>query len=202
MQGRLAFHPTLAQTVFPQTHLLRDALLIVGFSLFTGLSAQVSAPLPFTDVPISGQTFAVLLTGLILGSKRGALAMLAYLAEGLAGLPVFAGGTSAWSPTRIGAPVIIGPTAGFLFGFPIVAFVVGWFAERGWDRDWKLCLAAMALGNLVLYVPGLLWLARYVGAEKAIPLGLLPFIPGDAIKVLLAAAALPSAWAVTRRRNR
>jgi biotin transport system substrate-specific component len=192
-------YPTLAEALFPRTGetqsgLLRDALLVTAFSLLTAACAQISIPLPFTPVPITGQTLAVLLAGGVLGSRRGALALLLYLAEGMAGLPVFAGGNTAWAATRLGVPYIIGPTAGYLFAFPIAAFAVGWLAERGWDRNLVLTAVAMLVGTVIIYVPGVVWLARYVGPQQAVPLGLLPFIPGDLIKLGLAAAFLPSAW--------
>lgn len=177
---------TLAQVALPQTGLLREALVILGFSGLVAICAQITIPLPFTPVPITGQTFAVLLTGAVLGSIRGPLSLLSYLGIGTLGVPVFA---------RTGGPA----TFGYLIGFVLAAFVVGWLAERGWDRSFWRSVLAMVAGNVVLYIPGLLWLATFVGADKAIPLGLLPFIPGDTIKLLLAAAALPSAWALVQR---
>lgn len=191
----------LVRAVVPAAGWLGDAALVLGFSGFIALSAQVSILLPFMLVPFSGQTLAVLLTGAVLGSRLGSLAVLVYLAEGLMGLPVFAGAASAWTPTRTALPTIIGPTAGYLFAFPIAAFVVGWLAERGWDRSVWRAVIAMLIGNIVIYTGGLLWLARLVGAEQAIPLGLLPFIPGDLIKIALAAAALPGAWSLVQRRK-
>src|ERR687883_1533450 len=113
---------TLVQAWLPDRSVPRDFGLILAFSLFTGLMAHIAIPLPFTPVPITGQTFAVLLTGALLGSRLGAAAMLAYLAEGFAGLPVFA---------PQGGPLTYGYLAGFVAG----AFVVGWLAERGWDRN-------------------------------------------------------------------
>lgn len=186
--------PTLIQVVVPQMGLLRDTLLVLGFSLLIALSAQVAFKLPFTDIPVTGQTFGVLLTGAVLGSRRGGIAVGVYLLEGVAGLPVFALGNNAWSPTRFAVPYIVGPTAGFLFGFPIAAYAVGLLAERGWDRSVERSAIALLIGNLLLYLPGIGWLARYVGPENAAPLGLLPFIPGDLVKLFLAAAALPTAW--------
>lgn len=178
----------LAQVVLPQTGLAKDVLLVLGFSVLVALSAQVTIPLPFTPVPITGQTFGVLLTGAVLGSRRGALSLGTYLGIGALGVPVFA---------RSGGPA----TWGYLAGFVLAAFVVGWLAEWGWDRSYRRSLAAMLVGNVVLYIPGLLWLAQYVGADRAIPLGLLPFIPGDVAKLLLAAAALPTTWKLLRWRN-
>jgi biotin transport system substrate-specific component len=171
--------------------LLWDVGLIVGFGSLMAIFARISIPL--YPVPITGQTLGVLLTGALLGSRRGGLAMLVYLAEGIAGLPVFALGHNAWTPVA-GLPVIIGPTAGYLFSYPIAAFAVGWLAERGWDRAFWRSVLAMLTGEVLIYCVGLPWLAHYVGLGRALPLGLLPFIPGDAIKLIIAAAVLPSGW--------
>lgn len=171
-----------------------DILLVLASGSAMALFARIAILLPFTPVPITGQTLGVLLAGAILGSRRGALALLTYLAEGLAGLPVFAAGTSAWSPSVPGLPVILGPSAGYLVAYPLAAFVVGWLVERGWDRRFGRAVLAMLAGELVIYLFGLAWLARFAGPAQAVPLGLLPFLPGDAIKVLLAAIILPSAW--------
>lgn len=186
---------TLVDEVLPgRRGLAREALLVLAFAALMPLLARVAIPLPFTPVPITGQTLGVLLAGALLGPRRGALAMGVYLLEGLAGLPVFAGGTSAWSPSTAGVPVIVGPSAGYLFSYPFAAVAVGLLAERGWDRRFRGAAAAMLVGEAVIYLGGLPWLALYVGAERAVPLGLLPFVPGDAVKLLLAASALPSAW--------
>jgi len=171
----------------------RSALLVVGFSLLTAAAAQVVVPLPFTPVPLTGQTFAVLLTGALLGPRLGALAMLAYLAEGAAGLPFFRGGAG-------GPAHLMGPTAGYLFAFPAAAFVTGLLAERGWDRRFLSAAAAMALGSLVILAGGWAWLALLTGkGAEAFRLGVAPFLVGDLIKIALAAAALPAGWAILRR---
>lgn len=169
-------------------------LLTLAAGTAMALFARIAMPLPFTPVPITGQTLGVLLAGALLGSRRGSLAMLAYLAEGLTGLPVFAGGASAWTSSVAGLPVILGPSAGYLFAYSLAAFAVGWLAERGWDRRFGPAVLAMLAGELVIYLIGLPWLARFVGPAQAVPLGLLPFLPGDTLKLLLAAAVLPSAW--------
>jgi biotin transport system substrate-specific component len=172
--------------------LILDAALVVLFGTSMAAFARLSLHLPFTPVPITGQTLGVLLTGALLGSRRGALAMLVYLGEGIAGLPVFQSGASAWTPTIAGVPEIIGPSAGYLFSYPIAAFLVGLLAERGWTRSFGRSLLAMLAGEAVIYAVGLPWLALYVGARSAVPLGLLPFIPGDAVKLVIAAALVPS----------
>jgi biotin transport system substrate-specific component len=166
-----------------------DAALVVGGSLLIALSAYLKIQLPFSPVPITGQTLAVLLVGAALGSKKGGLSVLAYLGEGLIGLPVFAGGAS-------GPAYLLGPTGGYLAGFVLAAFAVGWLAERGWDHHVGLTLAAMLIGNLLIYLSGLAWLSVYVGVGQALPLGLYPFLVGDAIKLLLAGIVLPGGWAV------
>jgi biotin transport system substrate-specific component len=171
----------------------RSAALVVGFSLLTALAAQVVVPLPWTPVPLTGQTFAVLLTGSLLGPRLGALAMLAYLAEGASGLPFFRGGAG-------GAAHLLGPTAGYLFAFPAAAYVTGRMAERGWDRRFLTAAAAMALGSAVILACGWGWLTLfYRGAAEALAAGVLPFLAGDVVKIALAAAALPAGWAVLRR---
>lgn len=170
---------------------VRDMLLIIGFSIFLALCAQISFPLPFTPVPITLQTLAVLLTGAALGSKRGATSMLIYLAEGALGLPVFAGGVG-------GTIKLIGPTGGYLWAFPIAAFVVGLLCERRLERRFLTSLLAMLPGTLIIYAIGVTWLAifLYVNLAQAIVLGMLPFIPGDIVKIVFASALLPTAWAI------
>lgn len=165
----------------------RDLLLVLAFGTLMGALAQISIPLPFTPVPITGQTLGVLLVGALLGSRRGAAAMLLYLAEGAAGLPVF-------SEARSGATMLVGPTGGYLLAFPIAAFAVGWLSERGWDRQFFTAAAAMLIGSVIIYAGGLTVLSYYVGLERAIPLGMLPFLPGDTIKLIVAALALPGGW--------
>jgi len=172
---------------------------VIAGSALIALAAQLRIDLPFSPVPVTGQTFAVLVVGAALGARLGAAAVIAYLLEGLAGLPVFAGGTSAWTPGTAGIPVIAGPTAGYLVGFVAAAAIVGALAERGFDRNVVTTIVAMVLGDLAIYVFGLPWLAKFVGIDKAIPLGLQPFIAGDLFKIALAAAALPLAWRVLRR---
>jgi biotin transport system substrate-specific component len=172
--------------------LLTSAPLVVAGSVLTVLAAHVSIPLPFTPVPITGQTFAVLLVGAALGSRRGAASMALYVAQGLAGLPVFAGG-------KAGLAVLLGPTGGYLIGFIAAAFVTGWLAEPSWDRRPLTTALAMVLGNLVIYLVGVSWLAVFVGISKARLLSMIPFLPGDLLKILLATAALPGAWWIVQR---
>jgi biotin transport system substrate-specific component len=169
--------------------LLYDAVAIIVCSLLVTLSAQIAFYLPFSPVPITAQTFAVLLAGALLGSKRGSLSLLAYLAQGAVGLPVFAGGVG-------GMAVLLGPRGGYLVGFVLAAYVIGLLVERGWDRRVATTALAMLAGNAVIYLFGLAWLAYFVGPAQAAPLGLYPFIIGDILKLGLAAALLPSGWRV------
>jgi len=164
-----------------------ELLLVAAGSLLIALSAWVAVPLPFSPVPVTGQTFAVLLVGSALGARRGAAAALAYLAEGCSGLPVFAGGAA-------GPHVLVGPTGGYLAGFVLGALVCGALAERGWDRRVLTTVFSMILGNIAILIPGMLQLAPFVGPERVWALGLFPFLPGDVVKIALAAALLPLAW--------
>ena len=170
-----------------------DVGLVVAGSIAVALSSLVEFHLPGTPVPITMQTFTVLLVAALLGARRGALALLAYLAQGAVGLPVFSGGVG-------GLAHLGGPTGGYLVGFVAAAFLVGWLAERGWDRTPWFTAAAMILGNLVIYLFGVIRLAAFVGADQAIPLGVLPFIPGDLIKIALASALLPAGWKIIGQR--
>ncbi len=161
---------------------LAERLVVLAVAnLLLVACAQVRIPLPFTPVPITGQTFGVLLAGAWLGSRYGAAVVAAYLAEGLAGLPVFAGWKGGLTP-------LLGPTGGYLVGFLGAAFLVGWLLEKGWHRTWWQVSFAFLLGNAVIYAFGLPWLAWFVGWERVVWLGLLPFLPGDALKLALATA--------------
>jgi len=166
--------------------ILYDAIVVICASLVLCLSAQVRVYLPISPVPITGQTFAVLMLAALLGSRRGVLAVIAYLMEGVAGLPVFAGG--------IGLQAILGPTGGYLFGFIAVAYVVGKLAEMGWDRRVSTTIVAMLAGEIVLYTFGVCWLAIVTNIRTALTVGLYPFIVGDILKIALAAAVLPAGW--------
>jgi biotin transport system substrate-specific component len=171
-----------------QRGLIYDLGLVLAASLLIAVSAQVSFYFPFSPVPVSGQTFGVLLVGALLGSKRGFSAVVVYLAEGAMGLPVFAGGAA-------GAAVLAGPTGGYLVGFAVAAYLVGWLAERGWDRRFVMTILMMVLGNLVIYALGVTRLAMILGDfGTAITAGLVPFIVGDLLKIALATALLPTGW--------
>jgi biotin transporter BioY len=163
-----------------------DAIVIICGSLILGLSSQIKVYLAISPVPITGQTFAVLMLAALLGSRRGVLAIIAYLIEGILGLPVFAGG--------MGLATLVGPTGGYLVGFIAVAYVVGKLAEMGWDRRVSTTIAAMLAGEIVLYAFGVCWLAIMTNIRIALTVGLYPFIVGDILKALLAAAVLPTGW--------
>ena len=168
-----------------------DVVLIIGGSLLIGLCAHVKVWLPFSPVPVTGQTFAVLMLGMLLGARRGCLAVLAFIIEGAAGLPVFAVG--------VGSAALLGPTGGYLFGFIPAAYVTGRLAEKGWDRRIGTTVLAMVLGNLAIYTFGLIWLGCLTGFNSMVLiLGLYPFIAGDLAKIILAAILLPSGWKLLR----
>lgn len=174
---------------------LYDVALVAAGSVVIALCTQVAVGFP---VPVTGQTFAVLMVGALLGSRRGAASVVTYIAQGMMGLPVFAHG-------KAGAAVLLGPTAGYLIGFVAAAYLVGTLAERGWDRRIGTTILAMALGNVVLYAFGLLWLSCLVhllgqslGGGSVFVIGLFPFLAGDLVKILLAAALLPAGWRLIR----
>lgn len=178
---------TVADTLLPAHSAAIGMGIAISFSIVIALAAQVAVRLPFTPVPITGQTFAVLLTGALLGSRLGALALLFYLLEGVAGLPVFAGGSA-------GPGQLVGPTGGYLIGFVLAAFAVGWLAERKWDRSFGSAVVAMLAGEVLIYACGLVWLSKFVPGGSLVSAGLLPFVVGDVAKLLVAAAAMPVGW--------
>lgn len=192
---------TLADIVLPGSagtqRVLRDVALIVAGSLLVALFAQIKIPLGFTPVPVTGQTFAVLVVGALLGGWRGGAALALYAIEG-AFLPFFAGGASGW--------FWLLPSGGYIVGFIPAAALVGYLCQWGWNRrPWVLL--AMLLGNAVLYVPGLIQLNLFLPADVASAwgcadvwqCGLLPFIPGDLAKLIAASLVIPAGWALLDR---
>jgi biotin transporter BioY len=166
-----------------------DATLIIGGSLLIGLCAQLAIGYP---VPITGQTFAVLMIGALYGSRRGSLCVLTYIVLGVAGLPVFAHGKASFA-------VLLSETGGYIVGFVPAAYITGLLAEKGWDRGIRTTILAMALGNTLIYAFGLFWLFCLIRSIKTVLiLGLFPFIVGDLLKIALAAILLPSGWKLLR----
>lgn len=171
--------------------LVHEAVIAIAATLLLALSAKLTVP--FYPVPLSMQTFVAIGLGLALGPVRGGAAVLFYLAQGAAGLPVFAG-----TPQQgIGLAYIAGPTGGFLFGFLVQAVVAGFFATRGWDRRPLTAMIAALIAGAAIYPTGLLWLGMVIGFDKpVIAYGLTPFILGDVVKAMLAALVFPMAWSV------
>ncbi|HEV8128777.1 MAG TPA: biotin transporter BioY [Candidatus Eisenbacteria bacterium] len=164
-----------------------DLPLVLASSGLLALSAQIAVPLPFSPVPVTAQTLALTLLAAALGRARASAMAFAYLVEGAAGLPVFAGGSA-------GAHILVGPTGGYLAGFVPAAWLVGALAERGFDRRFWTTALAMFAGNGVVLLFGAAWLARFVGAERALTLGVAPFLVGDVVKTVIAAVLLPLSW--------
>lgn len=191
MEASVARNETLLGVALAPLDLVRQVGLVIGFSLLTALAAQVV--IPIGPVPITGQTFAVLLTGALLGSRLGATAMIVYLIEGATGLPFFQQG-------HFGLLYLLGPTGGYLIAFPAAAYITGAFAEHGWDRRFWPAVAAMAIGSLVIFLSGWMWFSVVMRTSPALTLfaTVIKFIPGDIVKITCAAAVLPSGWKLVR----
>jgi biotin transport system substrate-specific component len=184
--------PALTTRYLPRLNQqVRTLILIVAGTLFVAALSQVKIPLPFTPVPLTGQTFAVLLVGAALGSRRGAASLVLYLLFGAVGLPFFAGGAS-------GLTYMSGPTLGYLVGFVVAAFVCGMLAERGLDRKVSTAILAFLAGQAIIYIFGVAWLTVLLGFQRALMAGLVPFLLGDALKIGAAAIALPAAWKLVK----
>ncbi|GAA2889870.1 biotin transporter BioY [Streptosporangium fragile] len=182
--------PAVLSDLIPASR-VRDIALVVGGAALTGLAAQLSFPLPGSPVPVSGQTFAVVLVGAALGMNRAVLSMALYMLAGVAGVPWFAEGTSGFG----------GASFGYVIGFIAAAAVVGKLAERGGDRTVLRTVGTMVLGNLVIYAFGLpvLIAVAQVDLATGLALGVLPFLLGDALKIAVAAGLLPAAWKLSGR---
>jgi biotin transport system substrate-specific component len=166
-----------------------DLLIVICGSFLVGLSAKIRIVLPFSPVPVTGQTFVVLMLGMLLGSYRGALTMLAYIIEGVLGLPVFT--------SLNGAAALFGPTGGYLAGFVVAAYLVGRLAEFGWDKRVSTAIAAMLIGDAVILAFGFIWLTLLtIDVKRAFIAGFAAFIPGDILKIAIAAALLPASWKI------
>ena len=186
---------TFLSTVWPES---RDSFLRLGAVVVLGtllLTASAKIQVPFWPVPMTMQTFMVLFLGAALGPRLGALTVLLYLTQGAAGLPVFAG-----TPEKgLGIAYMAGPTGGYLLGFAAAAYIVGWLAERGWDRSVLRLFAAMALGHVVIFAFGVAWLTQLVGLEKAWLLGVTPFYAATLFKTALGACLMPALWQLAKR---
>jgi len=185
-----ARHPLVLADLLPG-RLVRNLALVVGSAALVGVAAQVAVPIPGTPVPVSMQTFAVLLCGVTLGFGRAFSGMALYLLAGLAGVPWFTDASAGWHSASFG----------YVIGFVVAAAVVGRLAARGGDRTPLRTLATMLTGTAVIYALGVPWLMTYTGADlsAALGLGVLPFLLGDALKMLLAAGLLPAAWSLINR---
>ena len=183
----------LPQSVASSTAWMRNAVIVFAGSLLLTLSAKLSIPFPL--VPMTLQTLVVLCLGMLLGPRLGVAAVLAYLAQGAVGLPVFAG-----TPEKgIGLAYMLQHTGGYLVGYVFAAYTVGKLAQRHWDRSMLTTIAAMLIGNAVIYVFGLLWLGTLIGWDKPVlAFGLTPFLLGDLAKVLIAATILPGLWKLVK----
>ena len=188
---------TLRLAVLPRASLATDVLLVCAGTAFVALAAQFSIHLGFTPVPLTGQTFAVLLVAAAYGTVRGTASLLLYLLIGIAGAPVYAEHKHGWE-------VFSGATGGYILGFVVAAAVTGHLAERGWDKRFSTAVSVMLTGNVIIYAFGLSWLhhSLEVSWTKALEYGLYPFVPGDIFKLYLAALALPGAWKLVERVKR
>src|ERR671930_334751 len=185
---------TLRLAVFPRSSLVTDAVLVLAGTGFVALAAQVSFDIPGTPVPITGQTFAVVLVGASLGALLGLASLGLYLFVGALGAPVYADHQHGWD-------VLTGPTGGYIVGFVVAACLTGFLAQQRWDRRFSSAVAAMLTGNVVIYLFGLPWLAAKIdtGLEDTLEAGLYPFVVGDLLKLYLAGALLPLAWRFVAR---
>lgn len=181
-----ASQPPLIYTIPGGRNLAVKVAIAVAGSVLLAISAKLQVP--FYPVPVTMQTLVVLVLGMTLGSRLAFATLALYLAEGLAGLPVFAG-----TPEKgIGLAYMMGPTGGYLLGYLIAATLTGWLAERGFDRSLPKAAFALILGNIAIYVPGVLWLGAVIGWDKPVlAYGLIPFLAGDALKLALGACLLP-----------
>ena len=199
MQATVAHYETLVDRMLPLQGArtwIRDILLAVAGTALIAFSAKIN--IPFYPVPMTMQTFTILVLAMAYGPRLGAAMLALYIAEGAVGLPVFAG-----TPEKgIGLAYLLGPTGGYILGFLLAAMLVGWLAQRGFDRSPVKAGTAMLAGNIAIYVPGLLWLGALVGWDKPVlAWGLYPFVLGDLFKIALGAALLPGIWALIGRRN-
>jgi len=187
---------TLRDSLIGTPTVVRRALTVIAGAALISLFAQISIPLSFTPVPITGQTFAVLLVGTALGTVDGTASTALYILAGALGAPIYAAHAH-------GVEIIRSPSGGYLIGFVVAAALSGYLAERGWDRHLNSSISAMLTGNVIIYAFGITWLAHelHVSISKAFELGLYPFVPGDLLKLYLAGAVLPTVWRYANRRT-
>jgi biotin transport system substrate-specific component len=187
---------TLRLAAVPNAGRVADVAWVGIGAAVIALSAQIAVALPFTPVPITGQTLSVLLVGAALGSVRGSASAMLYVAVGAAGAPIYAQAAHGWG-------VLSGATGGYLIALPLAAALTGFLAERGWDRRFSSAVGAMLIGNTLIFLLGLPWLAVVLNTnlEKTLEYGLYPFVPGDLFKLYLAAALLPAAWRLAGRKR-
>jgi len=178
---------------------LVPAASVLFITALTAAAAQVSVPLPFTEVPLTLQPMVVLIGGFALGSRLGAASQMLYLLAGIAGLPVFAASvTLPPGPLRL-----LGPTGGYLMAYPFAAFIAGWLAERGFDRRYAGSFMAMLAGLVIIFASGITWLGLFartlggsapIGISAALATGLYPFLFADIVKLAIAAGLVPAVW--------
>jgi biotin transport system substrate-specific component len=195
MSTAVAVQPRVLADLIPRAR-VRDAALVIGAAALTALCAQISFHIPGLTVPVTGQTFAVLLSGAALGSSRGAAALLLYILAGMIGVPVYASGAH-------GVEIVTGATGGYLIGFLVAAWVVGRLSEARMDRTPRTALPLFVVGSAIVYAIGVPWLAAaaHISLGAAIAQGFVPFIAGDVVKAAAAGALLPAAWKLSGRRG-
>jgi biotin transport system substrate-specific component len=189
----MTLHTAPAAIPSSAERIVRGLAFALGGSLLLAVSAKVQVP--FYPVPMTLQTFVVLLLGAALGARLAAASVALYLVEGLAGLPVFAGAVA-------GPVYMAGPTGGFLVGFLVAAALIGFVADRRWDRSWIRLLASLSLGHAVVFAFGFLWLAQLIGVQKAFAAGVAPFVLATIVKTLLAVALVGAGRSALERMGR
>ncbi|MCK4903792.1 MAG: biotin transporter BioY [Candidatus Marinimicrobia bacterium] len=175
----------LTEQLIKSKSLTANIVITLSGSILLALLARLSIPVPFSPVPITGQTFGILFLGTILGSRLGVLSVIAYISEGLIGLPVFAGGTA-------GFLYLLGPTGGYLIGFIPAVYLVGYLSEKGWTNKFTTTFTTMIICTVIIFIFGISWLAVTAGFETALSIGLYPYLPGAAVKIILATVVVYS----------
>ena len=179
-------YPSIATTVLPRIEVSIWFKFVLAFAGSVLLAVSAKVQIPFWPVPMTMQTFVVLVIGMAYGARLGAATVGLYLAQGAIGLPVFATGS--------GLGYMVGPTGGYLAGFLMASYAIGYLASLGWDRSMAKTLAAMLVGTLLIFTPGILWLSSFIGFEKAVAAGLIPFLLSESLKIMLAVLVMPLIW--------